>query len=195
MQHARETGVEPVPITRCDDLPQAVAAASAVAQSGDVVLLAPGGTSFDAYVDFAARGQHFRSLWRRCHEREANRNTGSTRATSSSTRSTTTERRPSTASTRTTGARPYKTAATLSTPTASVAAERRTRTAVRSRVTTATGEWDYPLLAIMALILAVGLVMVFSASYPTFGVTNFLKQVAWLALGTVASDRDGSHPV
>jgi len=62
MQHARETGVRPVQITRCDDLPQAVAAASAVAQPGDVVLLAPGGTSFDAYVDFAARGQHFRAL-------------------------------------------------------------------------------------------------------------------------------------
>ena len=113
------------------------------------------------------------------------RNTGSTRTTSSSTRSTTTERRPSTTSTRTTGARPYKTAATLSAPTASVAAERRTRTSVRSRVTSATGEWDYPLLAIMAIILAVGLVMVFSASYPTFGVKNFLKQVAWLGLGVV----------
>jgi len=114
------------------------------------------------------------------------RNTGSTRATASTTRSTTTERRPATPSTRTTGARPYKTAATLSAPTASVAAERRTRTSVRTRVTSATGEWDYPLLAIMAIILAVGLVMVFSASYPTFGVSYFLKQVAWLGLGTVA---------
>jgi cell division protein FtsW len=114
------------------------------------------------------------------------RNTGSTRATTSTTRSTTTERRPSTASTRTTGARPYKTAATLSAPTASVAAERRTRTSVRSRVTTATGEWDYPLLAILAIILAVGLVMVFSASYPKLGVTNFLKQMAWIGLGVVA---------
>jgi len=113
------------------------------------------------------------------------RNTGSTRATASATRTTTTARRPSTASTRTTGARPYKTAATLAAPTASVAAERRTRTSVRSRVTSATGEWDYPLLAIMAIILAVGLVMVFSASYPTFGVRNFLKQVAWLGLGIV----------
>ena len=62
MQHAREAGVQPVQITRCDDLPSAVAAASAVAQPGDVVLLAPGGTSFDAYADFAARGQHFRAL-------------------------------------------------------------------------------------------------------------------------------------
>jgi len=62
MKHARKAGVRPVQITRCDDLAQAVAAASEVAQPGDVVLLAPGGTSFDAYVDFAARGQHFRAL-------------------------------------------------------------------------------------------------------------------------------------
>ena len=62
MQHAREAGVQPVQITLCDDLPQAVAAAAHVAQPGNVVLLAPGGTSFDAYADFAARGQHFRAL-------------------------------------------------------------------------------------------------------------------------------------
>lgn len=38
----------------------AVRAASEIAQPGDVVLLAPGGTSFDAFVDFAARGESFR---------------------------------------------------------------------------------------------------------------------------------------
>jgi UDP-N-acetylmuramoylalanine--D-glutamate ligase len=43
-------------------LEQAVALAHQVAQPGDVVLLSPGGTSYDAYVDFAARGQHFRDL-------------------------------------------------------------------------------------------------------------------------------------
>jgi UDP-N-acetylmuramoylalanine--D-glutamate ligase len=61
-EHAERHGVSLVPVIRCADLPQAVAAASKVAQQGDVVLLAPGGTSFDAYVDFAARGQHFREL-------------------------------------------------------------------------------------------------------------------------------------
>ena len=35
-----------------------------MAVSGDVILLAPGGTSYDAYEDFAARGNHFRSLVR-----------------------------------------------------------------------------------------------------------------------------------
>lgn len=46
------------------DLPAAVARARALAQPGDVVLLSPGGTSYDAYCDFAERGQHFRALVR-----------------------------------------------------------------------------------------------------------------------------------
>jgi UDP-N-acetylmuramoylalanine--D-glutamate ligase len=51
-------------VTCVPDLEQAVAAARQVALPGDVVLLSPGGTSFDAYPDFAARGQHFRDLVR-----------------------------------------------------------------------------------------------------------------------------------
>jgi len=47
-----------------DDLPDAVMQAARMAQPGEIVLLAPGGTSFDAYPDFAARGQHFRELVR-----------------------------------------------------------------------------------------------------------------------------------
>ncbi len=43
-------------------LPQAVLSARQIAREGEVVLLSPGGTSYDAYVDFAARGQHFRDL-------------------------------------------------------------------------------------------------------------------------------------
>ena len=50
------------PVIACRDLDEAVAAADRLAQAGDVVLLAPGGTSFDAYEDFAARGRHFRAL-------------------------------------------------------------------------------------------------------------------------------------
>lgn len=45
-------------------LEQAVELAAGLAQPGDVVLLSPGGTSFDAYVDFVARGEHFRQLVR-----------------------------------------------------------------------------------------------------------------------------------
>jgi UDP-N-acetylmuramoylalanine--D-glutamate ligase len=43
-------------------LDQAVAAAAEVAEAGQVVLLAPGGTSFDEFPDFAARGERFRAL-------------------------------------------------------------------------------------------------------------------------------------
>ena len=32
------------------------------AQRGDVVLLSPGGTSFDAYPNFVVRGEQFRKL-------------------------------------------------------------------------------------------------------------------------------------
>jgi len=40
----------------------AVELAAKLARPGDVVLLSPGGTSFDAYRDFVARGEHFRKL-------------------------------------------------------------------------------------------------------------------------------------
>jgi UDP-N-acetylmuramoylalanine--D-glutamate ligase len=43
-------------------LDEAVAAAAQVASPGDVVLLAPGGTSYDQFVDFAARGERFKQL-------------------------------------------------------------------------------------------------------------------------------------
>jgi UDP-N-acetylmuramoylalanine--D-glutamate ligase len=61
-EHVRASGAVLVPVTRCADLAEAVHAAAGVAQPGDVVLLSPGGTSFDAYQDFAARGQHFVTL-------------------------------------------------------------------------------------------------------------------------------------
>jgi UDP-N-acetylmuramoylalanine--D-glutamate ligase len=61
-RYERDTGALPVPTTRCNDLGAAVSRAAKVAQAGDVVLLAPGGTSFDAYEDFASRGRHFRAL-------------------------------------------------------------------------------------------------------------------------------------
>jgi UDP-N-acetylmuramoylalanine--D-glutamate ligase len=61
-RHVRASGATPVPVTRCADLGEAVRLAAGFARAGDVVLLAPGGTSFDAYEDFAARGQHFVTL-------------------------------------------------------------------------------------------------------------------------------------
>jgi UDP-N-acetylmuramoylalanine--D-glutamate ligase len=47
---------------RCVTLEDAVAVAAQVAQSGDVVLLSPGCTSFDFFHDFAERGDRFRGL-------------------------------------------------------------------------------------------------------------------------------------
>jgi UDP-N-acetylmuramoylalanine--D-glutamate ligase len=47
---------------RCVGLERAVGCAARVAQRGDVVLLSPGGTSFDAYRDFEERGRHYRTL-------------------------------------------------------------------------------------------------------------------------------------
>lgn len=49
-------------ITRVETLAEAVKLAQESAQAGDVVLLSPGGTSYDAYKDFAERGDHFRQL-------------------------------------------------------------------------------------------------------------------------------------
>ncbi|MEM7116147.1 MAG: UDP-N-acetylmuramoyl-L-alanine--D-glutamate ligase [Chloroflexota bacterium] len=51
-------------LKRVETLDEAVNVASKTAVSGDIVLLSPGGTSFDAYTDFAERGEHFRELVR-----------------------------------------------------------------------------------------------------------------------------------
>ncbi len=59
---ARELRAPDSQLTRVDTLDEAVACARDHAQPGDVVLLSPGGTSFDAYRDFAQRGDHFRAL-------------------------------------------------------------------------------------------------------------------------------------
>lgn len=45
-------------------LAEAVSAAARTARRGDVVLMSPAGTSFDAYPNFGARGQEFRTLAR-----------------------------------------------------------------------------------------------------------------------------------
>ena len=47
---------------RVATLHEAVVEAEAVANAGDVVLLSPGGTSFDEFKDFEERGEKYR-LW------------------------------------------------------------------------------------------------------------------------------------
>ncbi|MEX2237517.1 MAG: UDP-N-acetylmuramoyl-L-alanine--D-glutamate ligase [Dehalococcoidia bacterium] len=51
-----------------DGLGDAVEAAARLAQSGDIVLLSPACTSFDAYANFEERGEHFRRLVRAIRE-------------------------------------------------------------------------------------------------------------------------------
>jgi UDP-N-acetylmuramoylalanine--D-glutamate ligase len=46
-------------ITQARSMDEAVRQAASAAQSGDVVLLSPGGTSYDMYTDFEARGDDF----------------------------------------------------------------------------------------------------------------------------------------
>jgi UDP-N-acetylmuramoylalanine--D-glutamate ligase len=50
----------PYTVSRCTGLQQAVQEASRIAEPGDVVLLSPGGTSFDEFRDFEDRGEAFR---------------------------------------------------------------------------------------------------------------------------------------
>ncbi len=58
----RKVGGSADAVTRVQTLDEALAEAVKRALPGDVVLLSPGGTSYDAYVDFAERGEHFRQL-------------------------------------------------------------------------------------------------------------------------------------
>ncbi|MCL4246848.1 MAG: UDP-N-acetylmuramoyl-L-alanine--D-glutamate ligase [Anaerolineae bacterium] len=60
-RYAADMGA-PDAVTRAEDLTAALAQARTLSQTGDVVLLSPGGTSFDAYPDFAARGEDFRRI-------------------------------------------------------------------------------------------------------------------------------------
>ncbi len=46
---------------RCETLEAAIRAAAQVASRGDVVLFSPGGTSYDAFKDFAERGEKFKA--------------------------------------------------------------------------------------------------------------------------------------
>jgi UDP-N-acetylmuramoylalanine--D-glutamate ligase len=52
-------------VHRCAQLEDAVQLASTIARPGDVVLLSPGCTSFDAFADYAERGDRFRAAVQR----------------------------------------------------------------------------------------------------------------------------------
>jgi UDP-N-acetylmuramoylalanine--D-glutamate ligase len=54
-----------IPYERVGAMPQAVARASQIARSGDIVLLSPACASFDQYQNYEERGRHFKQLVRR----------------------------------------------------------------------------------------------------------------------------------
>jgi UDP-N-acetylmuramoylalanine--D-glutamate ligase len=58
----RQPNKRNVPIARVETLAEAVSSAREMAQPGDVVLLSPACTSYDAYENFEQRGEHFRGL-------------------------------------------------------------------------------------------------------------------------------------
>jgi UDP-N-acetylmuramoylalanine--D-glutamate ligase len=58
----RQPNKRNVPIARIETLEEAVSSARQMAQPGDVVLLSPACTSYDAYENFERRGEHFREL-------------------------------------------------------------------------------------------------------------------------------------
>ena len=60
---AQSLGLSPkrFTVTRVNHLHEAVVKAAELAKAGDVVLLSPGGTSFDEFKDFAERGERFKA--------------------------------------------------------------------------------------------------------------------------------------
>jgi UDP-N-acetylmuramoylalanine--D-glutamate ligase len=65
--HCAQAQASQMSNTRCvvheaDTLEKAVKIAAQAAQAGDVVLLSPGSTSFDAFKDFAERGDRFTEI-------------------------------------------------------------------------------------------------------------------------------------
>ena len=53
---------ELIPYHKCSGLEEAINVAAEICEKGDVVLLSPGGTSFDEFSDFEERGDKFR-VW------------------------------------------------------------------------------------------------------------------------------------
>jgi UDP-N-acetylmuramoylalanine--D-glutamate ligase len=62
VEAARSAGLSADRASLVSDLPAAVAAAHAAARPGAVILLSPAAPSYNAYVSFIARGEHFAEL-------------------------------------------------------------------------------------------------------------------------------------
>ncbi len=66
-------GLGAIDVKKAGTLEKAVMLARQVARPGDVVLFSPGGTSFDAFHDYAQRGQAFRQLVQHFSDEEIDR--------------------------------------------------------------------------------------------------------------------------
>jgi UDP-N-acetylmuramoylalanine--D-glutamate ligase len=55
-----QNGERPFTIHSCSCLPEALNIAREMVEPGDVLLLSPGGTSFDEFRDFSERGDYFK---------------------------------------------------------------------------------------------------------------------------------------
>ncbi|MCB2178850.1 UDP-N-acetylmuramoyl-L-alanine--D-glutamate ligase [bacterium] len=62
IREAVDESKQPFELELCTGLSKAVAAAAKAVRPGQVVLLAPGGTSFDEFSDYEARGRAFKAL-------------------------------------------------------------------------------------------------------------------------------------
>jgi len=62
VEHALENSIngQSFSVDRCDHLEEAIQVAAKIVEPGDVVLLSPGGTSYDEFRDFAERGEWFK---------------------------------------------------------------------------------------------------------------------------------------
>ena len=59
---ASDSGAKDTQVLQCANLDDAVQLAAQVAQPGDVVLLSPGCSSYDAFTNYTKRGERFKEL-------------------------------------------------------------------------------------------------------------------------------------
>ncbi len=63
----------------------------------------------------------------------------------------------------------------------------RTRSTAKPITAASTGSWDYSMIAIVSMMLAFGLALVFSASYSQEGTDLFVRQATWIVVGVAAA--------